>query len=217
MSIPVLDALDQDTRTRLIRAGNRRRFTRNEVVFHEGDPAETLYLLITGHVCVRVTTPMGDTAILAVLGSGSTFGELALLSSDQPRAATVAALDSVETLVLARDQFTRLRHEFPGVDRFLVDLLAGYIRQLDMRLIEARYVPVGKRVLRQVLELSRIYGDGSRGTVIPLTQETLAGLAGSTRATTNQTLRSAATSGLITLDRGRVRIEDPVTLARRAK
>jgi CRP/FNR family transcriptional regulator, cyclic AMP receptor protein len=217
VDFPVLGALDEDTRTRLVRAGRHRRFARNEVVFHEGDPANALHLIISGHVCVRITTPTGDTAILAVLGPGSTFGELALLSGDRPRAATVAALDPVETFVLTRDQLTRLRQDFPRIDQFFVDLLANYIRLLDKRLIEALYVPVGKRVLRHVLELSRVYGDGSRGTVIPLTQDTLAGLAGSTRATTNQTLRAAEAAGLITLDRGRVQIEDSVALARHAR
>ena len=142
MRFPVLDSLDGDTRSRLIRAGQRRRFRRNEVVFHEGDPANALHLLMVGHVSVRVTTPMGDTAILAVLGPGATFGELALLSDNRLRAATVAALDPVETFVLTRDQFTRLRQELPSVERFLIDLLAAYIGQLNERLVEALYMPV---------------------------------------------------------------------------
>jgi CRP/FNR family transcriptional regulator, cyclic AMP receptor protein len=213
---PVLDSLDGDTRSRLIRAGRQRWFRRNEVIFHEGDPANALHLLIAGHVSVSVTTPMGDTAILAVLGPGATFGELALLSDNRLRAATVAALDPVETFVLTRDQFTRLRQEFPGVERFLLDLLAAYIGQLNERLVEALYVPVEKRVLRHIVTLSHLYGDGSRGIIIPLTQETLAGLAGTTRSTTNQVLRRADTAGLISLDHGRVKIEDPEALVRRA-
>jgi CRP/FNR family transcriptional regulator, cyclic AMP receptor protein len=159
---------------------------------------------------------MGDTAILTVLGPGATFDELALLSGDEPRAATVAALDRVDTLVLSRADFDGLRREHPGVDRFL-DLLAGYLREVDERLVEALYVPVRKRVLRRLVALSHLYGDTSAGTVIPLTQETRASLAGSTRSTINQTLRGAADSGLISLDRGRVRIEDPAGLARRAR
>jgi len=213
---PVLDSLDGDTRSKLIRTGQQRRFRRNEVVFHEGDPANALHLLITGHVSVRVTTPMGDTAILAVLGPGATFGELALLSDNRLRAATVEALDPVETFVLTRDQFTRLRQEFPSVERFLIDLLAAYIGQLNERLVEALYMPVEKRVLRHIVTLSHLYGDGSPGTIIPLTQETLAGLAGTTRSTTNQVLRRAEAAGLISLDRGRVKIEDPERLDRRA-
>jgi CRP/FNR family transcriptional regulator, cyclic AMP receptor protein len=216
-AFPVLDAVDAQIRARLLGAARRRRFARNEVVFHEGDPADAFHLLASGHVCVRVVTPMGDTAILTILGPGATFGELALLSGDQPRAATVAALDRVETLVLSRADFDGLRREYPGVDRFLVGLLAGYLRELDERLVEALYVPVRKRVMRRLIALSQLYGDGSAGTVIPLTQETLASLAGSTRSTTNQTLRGAADSGLISLDRGQVRIEDPAGLARRAR
>jgi CRP/FNR family cyclic AMP-dependent transcriptional regulator len=214
---PVLDSVDDETRARILGAARRRRFARNEVVFHEGDPADAFHLLVSGHVCIRVLTPMGDVAILTVLGPGATFGELALLSGGRPRAATVAALDRVETLVLAQADFARLRQDFPGVDRFLIDLLAGYVREVDQRLIEALYLPVRKRVLRRLVALSRLYGDGSAGTVIPLNQETLAGLAGSTRTTINKTLQEAVGGRLISLDRGRVRIEDPVGLARRAR
>jgi CRP-like cAMP-binding protein len=213
----VLDAVDDETRARLLSAARRRHFSRNEVVFHEGDPADAFHLLVSGHVCVRVVTPMGDIAILTVLGPGAIFGELALLSGDQPRAATVAALDPAETLVLTRADFAAARQEFSGVDRFLVSLLAGYVRELDGRLIEALYVPVRKRVFRRLIALSHLYGDGSAGTVIPLTQDTLASLAGSTRSTTNETLRDAAAGGVISLDRGRIRITDPDGLARRAR
>jgi CRP/FNR family transcriptional regulator, cyclic AMP receptor protein len=212
----VLAGLEGPARERLLRAARRRRFARNEVIFHAGDPADALHLLISGHVCVRVTTPLGETAVLAVLGPGTTFGELALLSGPRSRSATVVALDPVETLVLASDHFNRLRQEVVEVDRFLVDLLAGYIRRLDQRLLEALYVPVDRRVLRHLIALSRVYGDGSDGTVVPLTQEILASLAGTTRPTANHALRVAAAGGLISLDRGRVRIEDAAALARRA-
>ena len=64
-------------------------------------------------------------------------------------------------------------------------------------------------MLRHIVTLSHLYGDGSPGTIIPLTQETLAGLPGTTRPTTNQVLRRAGEAGLISLDRGRVKIENP--------
>ena len=97
-----------------------------------------------------------------------------------------------------------------------MDLLAGYIRRQDARLVEALYVPVEKRVLRRVLAMSRLYGDGAAGTVIPLTQDILASMAGTTRPTANQVLRSAEQEGLISMGRAQVRIEDPRGLAKRA-
>jgi CRP/FNR family cyclic AMP-dependent transcriptional regulator len=217
MESRILDALDDETRRHLREAAQRRRFARGEVVFHAGDAANSMHLLVSGHVSVQVTTSAGDTAILTVLGPDSSFGEMALLEEEAERSATITALDPVETLVVSRAQFLRLRATYPAMDRFLVDRLAGYIRRQDARLVEALYVPVDKRVLRRVLAMSRLYGDGSAGTVIPLTQDVLAGMAGTTRPTANQVLRSAEAKGLISIGRAQVRVLDPRGLARQAR
>jgi CRP-like cAMP-binding protein len=58
----------------------RRRFDKGEVIFHEGDPGDTMHLLAKGHVAVRVTTPLGDVATLLILKPGDFFGEVALVS-----------------------------------------------------------------------------------------------------------------------------------------
>lgn len=187
------------------------------MVFHAGDAANSLHVLVTGHVSIQVTTSAGDTAILTVLGPGSSFGEMALLSEEAERTATATALDPVETLVVTRTEFLRLRATHPAMDRFLVDLLAGYIRRQDARLVEALYVPVDKRVLRRVLAMSRLYGDGSPGTVVPLTQDIIASMAGTTRPTANQALRSAEEKGLISIGRAQICVLNPRELARSAR
>jgi CRP-like cAMP-binding protein len=212
-----LAGLEERTRQRLVEGAQRRRYGRGEVVFHEGDEANSMYVLVQGHVSIGVTTPLGDSAVFTVLGSGAIFGELALLTGSAVRSATATALDAVEALRLPADRVNLLRRTDPAMDRFLVGLLADYLRRQDARLLEALYVPVEKRVLRRLLALSRLYGNGTPGTVVPLTQEVIAGVAGSTRPTTNQVLRSAEEAGLLHLSRGAVRISDPVGLARRAR
>jgi CRP/FNR family cyclic AMP-dependent transcriptional regulator len=212
-----LAGLEEGTRRRLAEGAQGRRFRRGEVVFHEGDAANCMYLLMSGHVSVGVTTPLGDSAVFTVLGPGALFGELALLVGSAARSATVRALDAVEAMRFAADRVTLLRRTDPALDRFLVGLLADYLTRQDARLLEALYVPVEKRVLRRLLALGRLYGSGNAGTVVPLTQDVLAGVAGSTRPTTNQVLRTAEAAGLIRLGRGSVRIEDPAGLARRAR
>lgn len=214
---PMLEALDEEERRRLLAAARRRRFTRNEVIFHEGDPADSLHLLVSGRVSVRVTTPAGEGVLLAILGSGATFGELALVGGGGRRAATVTALEPCETLSLQRDRFEALRQQHPHMDRLLVEVLADEVRRLDARLLEFLYLPADKRVLRRLAMLGRIYGDGSRGTVVPLTQDVLAGLAGASRPTTNQALRAVEEAGVIAVGRSRIEILDPVGLARRAR
>jgi CRP/FNR family cyclic AMP-dependent transcriptional regulator len=212
VEFPFLAGADEDLRRGVLRVTRSRRFRRNEVLFHAGDPANGLHLLVSGHVSIAARTPMGDVAILAVLGPGATFGELSLLAAGLERSATAAALDPVETRVLARDDFTRLRRTYPQVDRFLVELLSGYVRRQDTRLLEALYLPVEKRLLRRLLELADVYGGGP----IPVTQEIVAEMSGTTRPTANQILRSAEAAGLIVVDRGRLRVVDAEGLARRA-
>ena len=216
MDFPLLASLDPEPRRRLLATARRRRFARGEVVFHAGDPANSLHLLVSGRVAVRVVTPAGDTATLAILGPGATFGELALVGGGV-RTATVVATEPAETLSLLTNQVAALRREHPAVDRFLVGLLASYVRRLDAQLLEALYVPADKRVLRRLVTLARVYGDGRAGTEIPITQDVLASMAGSTRPTANQALRVAEAAGVIAVDRGRVRVLDPDALERRAR
>lgn len=217
MDWPLLETLGEEDRTRLLATTTRRRYRRGEVIFHEGDPGDTLHLVAKGHVVVRLTTPLGDVATLLVLGPGDFFGELALVSPGATRSATVAALDATETLTLHRDQFDELRQRRPSIDRFLVVALAAEVRRLSGALVEALYIPVEKRVLRRLLDLACLYGEGDGPVRVPLTQEDLAGLAGTTRPSVNKVLRTAEEAGSLRLSRGGLEILDTTALARRAR
>jgi CRP/FNR family cyclic AMP-dependent transcriptional regulator len=218
MEWPILSSLVEEDRRRLLASTHRRRFARREVLFHEGDPGDTLHLIDKGRVAVRITTPLGDVATLGVLGPGECVGEMALLATGH-RGATVIALEKTETLSLHRDQFDELRRQNPAVDRFLVDILAAEVRRLDAQLMEALFLPVERRVLRRLLALTDVYtGDANgKGVEIPLTQDDLASLAGTSRATVNRVLRQAEEAGWVSLGRGRIRVIDHDRLARRAR
>lgn len=217
MDWPLLEGVADEDRTRVLSAAVRRRFARNEVVFHDGDPGDTLHLLAKGRVAVRVTTPLGDVALLAVLGAGEVFGEQALISAGARRAGTVIALEPVETLALVRAQFDGLRRRHPSVDRFLVRVLEERLARVSARLLEALYLPADVRVLRRVGELADLYGDGRLPTVVPMTQENLAAMAGTTRSTVNRVLRAAEKRGAVALRRGSTEIVAPDLLRRLAR
>ena len=197
---------------RLLSIARRRRFSRGEVVFHQEDPADTLHLVDKGRFAVRVQTSLGDTAILAVLGPGEMFGELALLGDEEARrSATVAALEPSETRSVHRLDFERLRSEQPETSSVLIAILSGQVRRLSRHLLEALYVPADRRVLRRLLEVAEVYDDG----VVPLTQEDLADLAGTSRAPVNRVLREEEARGTVRLGRGRTTVLDAEALARR--
>jgi CRP-like cAMP-binding protein len=212
----LIDVPAEDVRE-LLAVARRRSFDRGEVVFHHGDPADSLHLIVKGRFAVRITTPLGDTSLLAVHGPGEAFGELALVSPGASRAATVSALEQAETRSVYRDDFARVQRKHPGVNGVLLHLLAGQIRRANERIVEAHYVDADTRVRRRLRELAELYGGGEPGTVIPLTQEDLAGMAGTSRATVNRVLREEEKRGTVELRRGRSVVLNVAEIARRAR
>src|SRR5262249_25993173 len=151
MKWALLDGVPENDVQQLLSIARRRKFARGEVVFHEHDPADTLHLIDKGRFAVRVATPLGDTAILAVLGPGQMFGELALLGDEhERRSATVAALEASETRSVHRIDFERLRERNPSTSNVIVAILSGQMRRLSRHLVEALYVSAEKRVLRRL-------------------------------------------------------------------
>jgi CRP-like cAMP-binding protein len=195
---------DEEAR-RLVSVGRRRRFARGEVVFHQGDPADSLHLIQTGRFLISVTAPRGNTAALAVRGPNQAFGEMALVAGDATRSATVAALERAETLAVYRTDFHALRAQHPPMNELLIRLLADRVRVMNDRLVEALYTDAETRVRRRLADLEQLYATpGATEAVIPLTQEQLAELAGTSRATANRVLRAVAARGQIRLRRGAI-------------
>jgi CRP/FNR family transcriptional regulator, cyclic AMP receptor protein len=195
---------------RLVAVAQLRTFRRGQVVFHDDDPADALHLVVRGHFAVRVTTAAGEPVLVAIIGAGDAFGELALVS-DSRRGATVQAFSDGETLALHRDAFEALRRARPQVDRSLAVLLAERLRRVNDLLTEAHHVDADVRVRRRLAEL----GEAFDGT-IPLTQEEIAQTAGTSRATVNRVLREEAAAGAVELGRGRTTITDAAALQSRA-
>ena len=199
---------------RVLSIARRRTFARGEVVFHEGDPADSLHLVAKGRFAVRITTPLGESALLTVRGPGEAFGELALVSGPEAlRSATVEALEPGETHAVYRREFDALRREHPAVGEVLVALLAESLRRSNALLLDAYYAPAETRVLRRLRDLAGSFPNGE----VRLTQEDLASLAGTSRATVNKVLRDAERSGAVELRRGRTIVRDDEALARRSR
>jgi CRP/FNR family cyclic AMP-dependent transcriptional regulator len=206
---------EEDVRL-LVSVARRRRFERNEVVFHRGDPADSLHLISKGRFAVRIMTPRGDRTTIAVRGPGDAFGEMALVAEGHRRAATVAALEVAETFCVYEDDFARLRRAHPSVDQVLLGFLAAEVHRQNELLLEALYLPAERRLLRRLHELAERYGGGDPA-VVPLTQEELAEIAGTSRATVNRVLREEEERGTLELRRGQTLIRDRGRLSRRAR
>jgi CRP/FNR family transcriptional regulator, cyclic AMP receptor protein len=210
MQWAILAGVPEEDARRVLEVARRRTFGRREVVFHRGDPADTLHLVHTGHFAVCIGTRLGDTVMLATMRPGETFGEIALLDDTAPRSATVLALEGGETRAIHKLDFDALCAKHPGVADILARALALRVRRLSELLVEAHHEPADRRVLRRLLEF------GEEGGVVPLTQEELSHLAGTSRATVNRIVRDAQSRGELAVSRGRIDVLDVAALSARA-
>jgi CRP-like cAMP-binding protein len=220
MTTPVrwelLAGLTDQQRDAVLATTRARRFLAKEVLFLEGEPGDTLHFVVSGRVAVRALTPSGENATFALMGPGQALGEMALLRKSMTRSASAYALEDVETRALHRDDFFRLCDAQPAVERVLVSVLAARVDRLSHHLMDALYRSVEERVARRLLETARLYPDAGDGLVLPLTQQDIASLAGTTRPTANIVLNELQSLGVVALSRGKVVIRDLRKLAAHA-
>ncbi len=216
MEWQLLRDLTEGEQRQVLARAQRRRFKRGEVLFHEGDPADSVHFIAQGRVMARRTSPMGDSVAFRVIGPGRVLGDVAAVSAARRRSSTVSALEPTTTLSLSFAEFERLCDEHPGIRDRLATLLAARVRRLSDHLLEALFLSTERRVVRRLIDLCEEYDSGpDRPVAVPLTQTDIAELAGATRPSTNRVLRSLEAQGLLQLRRGQVSVVDRAGLALR--
>lgn len=216
MKWELLSGLTDEQRAAVLQLTRLRKYQAKDVLFHEGDEGETLHFVVKGRVAIRALTPAGEVATFAILGPGQALGEMALLRRSSMRSASATALEPVETRSLHRNDFFRLCDERPVVERVMVHVLASRVDRLSQHLMDALYRSVDERIVRRLLETVRLYPDAGDGIVLPLTQQDIASLAGTTRPTANIVLNELQAQGIVTLTRGRIVVDDLRKLAAKA-
>ena len=187
-----------------------RRFGPNQVIFHLGDPGGLLYLISRGKVKISHTTSDGQEVVLAILGPGDFFGEMALLD-DSPRSATAVALEPTETWTLHRGEFMTYLSDNPDFTLHVLKTLARHIRRLNTQLADIFFLDLPGRLARVLLNLAEQYGRKMQdGTLIDLslTQTDLAEMTGATRVSINKALGRFRRAGWIRVNGRRVTVLD---------
>jgi len=201
------------------RSLRRRRFRRNEVVFHQGDPGDSLHIIAEGAVKIVLPSAEGEEAIIATLRVGDFFGELALLDG-APRSATVTALEPTETLVLPRDVFHDLLDRDASLREALLAGVAAELRRLTGQVEELHFLDLAGRLSMRLVRLARDVEPAATGEVHldwPFTQSDLAAMIGGTRQSVNKLLVDLVHDGLLRVDRDTLVIRDIDELERRAE
>ncbi len=197
-----------------------RRYRKNETIFHQGDPGDSLYIIGSGSVKIVLPSPEGEEgAIIATLGRGDFFGELALLDG-APHSATAVAIEASEAMVLRRDRFDDLVETQPQLRRALFAGLVGELRRLTGHVEELHFLDLPGRLASRIVRLAReTHPDETKEVRLdwPFTQSDLAAMIGGTRQTVNRLLADMTAQDLVRLERDTLIIPDLDRLARAAE
>ncbi len=194
-----------------------RRYRKNEVIFHQGDPGDSLYIVEAGSVKIVLPSPEGDEgAIIATLGRGEFFGELALLDG-APHSATAVAMESTQTLALRRETFDQLIESQPALRRALFAGLAMELRRLTDHVEDLYFLDLPGRLAISLVRRARQQHPDRLNHVRldwPFTQSELAAMIGGTRQSVNRLLADMSARGLIAIEEDSLVIPDVERLER---
>ena len=181
------------------------RYPARHTIVSQGDESADLFLIIDGRLRVSSCNANGDEVVLAIMGPGEVFGEMALLDG-APRSATVSTLDACQLLVIEAGAFHALLRQMPTLAQSLMKVMARRIRTLSDRTQDVALLDVESHLAKVVLALASRFGDNSRSgqtaITLKLSQQELASMVGATRELVNRRLRAWVERGIVELVSG---------------
>ena len=192
---------------------------KGDVLFNEGEPGDSLYIVLSGKIKVGRRAADGRQNLIAVMGPSDMVGELSLFDPG-PRTATATALTDSRLARLRKQSLRPWLTNRPEIAEQLLWVLARRLRRTNDALADLIFTDVPGRVAKNLLQLAGKFGSRDGGVLRvthDLTQEELAQLVGASRETVNKALADFASRGWLRLDGKSVIIMDPERLARRAR
>jgi len=130
------------------------RYAPGEVIFRQGDVADGFYLVRIGFVKVSESYPGGE-LVLSYLSKGNYFGEIGLLGVGK-RTATCSALDHVEVVRIAAEDFEKMLQQFPDTRAQLEAISAERLRENQARFQRVSTVPVDEFLRQGLMEAQNL-------------------------------------------------------------
>jgi CRP/FNR family transcriptional regulator, cyclic AMP receptor protein len=210
------DLLTPDERRVLQDLGGNRKYPPGATMCVEGDPATHVFILLGGWVKVLSQTENGAQAVLALRGDGDLVGETAGETAGR-RNATIRAIGAVQALIVGYERFSSFLDTHPGAGRAYRRVVTRRWSDADTMLRKRSVTSGGQRLAGLILDLATRYGSRAGSAVdlvLPLSQEELASLAGTSRATVARALANWRERGFIRTGQHRITVIDPAALQR---
>ena len=214
-----LDELSQAEADELHSVGRARTYGAGVTLFHHGDDAGPVIVLLSGRAKVASLNSAGREVIVAVRGPGDLLGELSAID-DEPRAATVTTLEQVEALLIPGSAFAAFLERRPRAALVMLRMIAARLRYADAQLADFATHDVVGRVAHRLVEMAERFGAEGAGGIeieLPLSQEELAGWTGASREAVSKALQLLRSLKVVETGRRHVTVLDIEALRRHAQ
>lgn len=186
---------------------------RGKILYMPEDTSEVLFLLKEGRIQLYRISPEGKKLVIATVGPGAIFGEMALIGQGMHNT-FAEAIDDCVLLVMGRHDVERLLVTNPKVALRIFEALGRRLKEAEARLEEIAFKGIPARLASLLLQLAdATVGDTIRG----FTHQDLGEQIGTYRETTTQTLNMFKAEGLIDIGRKQITILDREGLERIAE
>lgn len=212
--VRLFEGLTPEAIAQVVRAARLLQLEEDQYLFHQGDPADHIFTLLTGRVKLSQVTPDGQQVILRMAGPKDTFAVVAVLS-ELELPVSAQALEASSVLGWDRETMHDLMLRFPHLALNALKVLSARTREFQDRIRELATERVERRIARTVLRLVRQTGRKVPEGVLldlTLTRQDLAELSGTTLFTVSRTLSQWESQGLIQTGREKIIILSPHSL-----
>jgi CRP/FNR family transcriptional regulator, cyclic AMP receptor protein len=174
-----------DPKSFLARVGKGRsirNYSKDQIVFSQGDPADEVFYIQQGKVKVTVVSEQGKEAVVAILEEDHFCGE-GCLAGQPLRIATATSMTECEIMRLQKGAMIRVLHDEPAFSEMFVSHLLARTIRVEEDLVDQLFNSSEKRLARALLLLANFGKEGRPEPIIAkVSQETLAEMIGTTRS-----------------------------------
>jgi len=195
----LFEELDERELGSIAAVAKPRRYAKDDVVFHADESGDVFCLIKEGQVKITMISPEGKEIILSMLGPGDFFGEMALLD-DEPRSATVVAMEPLELVTIWRADFLQILTENFSITKKLLATLSRRLRTASNRIESLATMDVYGRLARFFLDLAREHGkplDNGYVAVTRPTHQSIANMIGTSRETVSRLIHDLMKQNLL--------------------
>jgi CRP/FNR family transcriptional regulator, cyclic AMP receptor protein len=210
-----LRSLPDETRDRLVSAGNVFSVPAGATLHREGDEAAHLELVVSGLLRVFVTALDGRTLTVRYCRRGSILGAVSLFATSFSMPASVKAVTVAEMLSMSAPAVKQAADRDVVVARALIDELSDRVMSFIAEIPSSAFATVRQRVARHLLDLASA-GQRGRGLTVTISQQELADAVGSVREVVVRVLRELREEGYVKTGQAGIELLDPEQLSAEA-